>query len=863
MPEAWSENTLEHPAFLRFQSIVNTAPQRIAFVDELGAVFSYQQLAQRAAFLAALIGEGETPVALYLPYNSDMLSAMLACLALGRPYVSLDPDFPIERNLAIIKHAGVTKVLVNHDDHAKVISVVAPILNVVTGLCEKPIVIKATAKSIAYILYTSGTTGKPKGVFQNQAGLLHDVMQYSQAIAITPSDCFSGLYSAAVNGAIRDIYAALFNGATLVRINPKTVGLAGIAHSVAQRQISVFHAIPPLLRSFLNSQPEAGLLRSIRLCYIAGDRLFAADLTSLFALMPNDVEVYNGIGSTECATLYRHWKIDRNTTFTSRVVPVGYAIPERETRLHYHDDTTAEVEVLSPYLAQGYWQEPELTAKAFKTVDGRPGWRSYLTGDLINVVDNDLYRFVGRADNKQKIRGYLIDLALIEAEIRAFNGVTDVALYTDEVHEQTRLIAVLVGDAHCVSSLKAHLASQFASAVMPHQMIWFDSLPRLPNFKVDQKTLKERVLQQLNVSHFTLDSRQNFGLMSVEHALKSILVEDNVEFLPVLVLWLNVLKQPSIASLDKSFSALGGDSLDWLNFIAQLDVMLDKPFPIAAFSVELNVHQVITVLVTAGCKLHQHNAQTQETLIIVPPFVGFAWAKDFAQKISSDMRVVMVPTTAIYHPIGEAQPDLEAVVDALCLYVKTHAGKGNVHFYGVSSGAKPTFFAACRLQAQGMATGAILIGDCAPVGRPEHFASERLQAYSWLTTEIPFYNGTVVEIVATHNNDATVKPTFAYGWWQYCTQVCYLPVLASHVVCLTDPAVIDSINTLAAGHQQTGLVSNGIAPGDLLKMANNALVSGNNLQAICYYEHLFAMKLPLERFYGFNLTLARLRLQSS
>lgn len=853
MIEPWSQATLQQPAYSRFQAVVVQTPQQIAFIDEQGKTFSYQQLAQRVAFLVRLLGEGAQPVALYLPYNSDLLCAMLACLALGRPYVSLDPDFPIERNLAIIKQAGVAKVLIDSGAvQSKAISVVAPIVSVVAGLSEQTIEVKANANSIAYILYTSGTTGKPKGVFQNQRGLLHDVMQYSEAINITSTDCFSGLYSASVNGAIRDIFATLFNGATLVRINPKTAGLSGIAQAVSQKRITVFHAIPPLLRSFLNSQPAEALLQSIRVCYIAGDRLFASDLASLFTMMPPQVEVYNGIGSTECATLYRHWKISRDTPLCANVVPVGYPIADRETRLHYRDDGIAEVEVLSPYLAQGYWQDAELTTNAFKDVKGRPGWRSYLTGDLVRVVDNDLYSFVGRADNKQKIRGHLVDLSLLEAEFRSFAGITDVALLTDDEPQQPRLIAVLVGDAACENQLKTHLASQFSATIMPHHIVWLASLPRLPNFKLDQKTLKALVSSQLNISDFSQDNTEQNSKLAI--------LQGKAVYLPVLELWLQVLKQPPLALLGNSFSALGGDSLDWLNFIAQLDLMLDKPFPVEHFSVELTFQQVIDVLHRCDRKL-QHSGQAKVTLVVVPPFVGFGWANNFAEKIHPDIRLIMVPTSAIYNLIGETQPELQVVVDKLCHYIKSHVGDGIIHFYGVSSGAKPTFLAASNLQAQGMLTGAIIIGDCAPVGRAEHFASERLQAYSWLTSVIPYYQGTVVEVIATQSQDDQLKPAFVYGWWRYCSHVCYLPVVASHVACLTAAAVIETINGIEQINQHNCLLNSQIEANNLLKMANSALVSGNNLQAICYYEHLFTEHKRLKKTYGFNLGLARLRLQ--
>ncbi|MBZ9610346.1 AMP-binding protein [Rheinheimera maricola] len=852
MTEPWGDNTLNQSAFFRFKAVVSQYPQRIAFIDSKGIGIRYIQLYQRAAFLMSMLTDGDGPVALYLPYDSDLLCAMLACLALGRPYLPLDPDFPLERTLAIVKHAGVEIVLIkHHDDSAKALAVVVNVVSLCAGAVQQDISVRANADSVAYILYTSGTTGKPKGVYQNQRGLLHDVMQYSQAINISASDCFSGIYSASVNGAIRDIFAALFNGATLVRINPKETGLVGIAKVVAQTGITIFHAIPPLLRSFLNSNPNASLLRSVRLCYIAGDRLFKSDLIQLFKVLPDNAIVYNGIGSTECATLYRHWLIDRNTLIPTTIVPVGYAIAERDTRLHYCDGDLAEVEVISPYLALGYWQEPELTAKAFIDEDDKPGWRRYRPGDLVKVLDSGLYTFVGRADSKVKIRGYLVDLSLLEAELRGFSEVCDVALLTLDYDEQSQLIAVLVGNAVVEPTLKQHLTSQFSRAVVPHYFIWLDALPRLPNFKVDQKKLNTIALANL--------SREPTKIVSPGCRLYLAKDGDKDYFLPVLLLWLKTLKTPLQTDVTKSFSDLGGDSLDLLNFFAQLDLMLDKPYPLELISINATIEDVITALTTSGRSIHR-NSSAAVTLVVVPPFVGFGWAKDFAANITLDIRLVMVPTSALYNPIGEPQPELDEVVSKLCDYVNANVSGGITHFYGVSSGAKPAFFAASTLQAQGMNTGVFIVGDCAPIGRPEHFAADRLQAYSWLTDKIPRYNGPVVEIIATEDKNKHLKVFSVLGWWRYCSKIAYLPVNAEHVSCLTTADVLQLLNSLVEAKPEMFFDTSLLGVPDLLGAAKEALVLRHEALAICYYKHVFGLQPWCDKIYGFNVVLAQKRL---
>ncbi|MCC5450282.1 non-ribosomal peptide synthetase [Rheinheimera sp. UJ51] len=835
-----------------FETQVKRQPQRVAFINSQGVATTYQQLYQRAVFLQSLIPEGIGPIALYLSYDADLISAILACLALGRPYLPLDPDFPIERNLAITKHAAVASVLVNENEpNFAAFKMVAATIPLMPGQRDQPILLKAQADSVAYILYTSGSTGKPKGVYQNQRGLLHDVMQYSKATHITAHDCLSGIYSAAVNGAIRDMFAALFNGARLVRINPQETGLIGMAQQVAKTGITIFHAIPPLLRRFINSKPAANLLKSIRLCYIAGDRLFTADLQALFDLLPKETVVYNGIGSTECATLYRHWLIDRKTHIAGTVVPVGYAIDERETYLHWREQGLAEVEVQSPYLALGYWQDTELTERTFYHLPERPGWRGYRTGDLVKVLDNDLFVFVGRADSKVKIRGYLVDLSLLEAEFRRFAEVTDAALVTLDDDNETRLIAVLVGDNEKEALIKSYLSQHFSSASMPHNFVWLKALPRLPSYKLDAKKLNALVKDAL------LQKGANACVMA--HGLDLSRDAHSAYFLPVLQLWLKVLKQPDVQLLQKSFAELGGDSLDLLNFFAQLDLILDKPYPAALFSVSASIQDVLDVLRNTGRSLQQRSAEAVN-LVVVPPFVGFGWAKGFIEHLTPELRVIMVPTSALYHPIGEPQPELTDVVERLCAYLKECIAIDSVtHFYGVSSGAKPAFFAACELQKQGIKTGTFIVGDCAPVGRAEHFAAERLQAYSWLTSDIPYYHGAVVEIIAALDKTKQLKTFSSLGWWQYCSKIHYLPLLAEHVGCLTAPAVIELINRLTLDGEDEYLSTELSQINKVSMAANNALLTQQNLLAVCLYDHVVAASDNFKQIYGFNLLLARQR----
>jgi len=186
---------------------------------------------------------------------------------------------------------------------------------------------------LAYIIYTSGSTGQPKGVYQNQRNLLHDVMQYINVSEIDSNDRLSLLYSPSVNGAIRDIYGALLTGATLYTHNLITQGLSSIPRIIEKNQLTIYHSVPNIFRTGLKRKTENYSFDCVRLIYLAGDKIFKGDIEIFKELFSNDCVVYVGIGSTENATIYRQWFIDKDTKLEDELVPVGFEVPDRVMKL--------------------------------------------------------------------------------------------------------------------------------------------------------------------------------------------------------------------------------------------------------------------------------------------------------------------------------------------------------------------------------------------------------------------------------------------------------------------------------------------------------------------------------------------------
>ncbi len=492
---------LDRSVFAVFAEVAARHAGKTAVRDAAGSV-SYGELLERVTALAALLadhGERGEPVGIALPVGSGIPAAMLACLAAGRPYVPLDLRHPAERRSTILRHARCRTMLVAGETVGDPGSCRAELIDV-RGVASAPASWKPSAvpDDLAYVLYTSGSTGSPKGVVQDQRGLLHDVLQYTNSVHLSATDVCSLFYSPSVNGAIRDIYGALLNGAELCMTDLLGEGFAEALGRTGGAGMTVFHAMPPVLRSLLRVDGVEGLLRRVRLAYVAGDRFFGSDLQLLRRVMPADAFVYTGIGSTECATLYRQWFVPRDwEAGAGAVVPVGYAVADRRVLLRDADGgpvapgERGEIRVQSRHVARGYWREPELTAAAF--LDLGDGVREFRTGDCGVLRADGLLEFGGRGDRQIKVRGFRVEPGEVEAQLRAMDGVREAAVAVSESGRLLAFVEMAAGEHHGIpggDALREGLRERLPGHLVPEKVNVLARLPRLANLKVDYAALQ-------------------------------------------------------------------------------------------------------------------------------------------------------------------------------------------------------------------------------------------------------------------------------------------------------------------------------------------------------------------------------------
>ncbi|SMF93376.1 amino acid adenylation domain-containing protein [Methylomagnum ishizawai] len=576
--EPFAPEAIEQSVPTRFATIARRYADRPALLDRQRR-FSYGEVWESVGRLALrLAGAGlipGTPVGILLGHDALFPIAMLGVLRAGCGYVPLDAGFPAERNRLILAQAGIAALVTDQAHWAQAAGLLAPELpllvmddaGVAAPDCALP---EATPDSLAYILYTSGTTAAPKGVFQNHRNLLHDVMQYTNAVHLGADDRLTQCYSPSVNGAIRDIYGALLNGASLHILPPgEGVDLAGF---VRKRRITIYHSVPVVFRHLVRDLDPGQGFDEVRIVYIAGDRLDGGDVAAFKRHFPLGGWLYTGIGATEAATLYRHRFIGHATPIEPERVPVGHAIPDREMLLLGPEgDPVAtgeigEIHVESRHIALGYWNAPALTAERFVPHPRDPGVRRYRTGDLGRLRPDGLLEFLGRADHQLKIQGHRVEPAAIEAILKTHPGVAEAAVLGRPTpgSGEPRLVgywttATAPDAGPDAAALKAFLRERLPPYMVPVRLARIEALPLLPNFKIDRAALAQ--LDPPAPPETVLPTTP------LGWSLKR--------------LWENLLGLDAIG-MDDDFFELGGNSLLAFTLVTRITQALGRELPLVA-----------------------------------------------------------------------------------------------------------------------------------------------------------------------------------------------------------------------------------------------------------------------------------------
>jgi amino acid adenylation domain-containing protein len=692
-PRAW----LDRPIFEIFAEVASAHADRIA-IDDGETILTYREVHERARDLAWSIArhvDVGAPVAIALPESAAYPVAVLAALAAGRPIVALDLSAPRARNALILHEAEPQAIVVDPSTRAAVLEMAPTLAQIDMGARgeeRRGPAPTASPDDIAFIVYTSGSEGRPKGVYHAQRNILHKTVQRITWAHFSAADRTLQLFPGSSSAAQRDILAPLLTGARMYIVDLKRKGLQEVVRTVVRGRITLFRSQPYLFRRLLGLCRDASLFQYVREVDLAGDPAFPSDLALFHRFFPRDCLFTLTLASTEAGTTC-HWYVPRDKAFDRPIVPIGYVIPDYEVALVGEDGRpvprgeVGELLITSRYVALGYWKDAARTRNSFATAPGDPKARTVRSGDLGRMRADGLIELVGRKGRQIKIRGQRVEPAEVEATIRLNPAVKEAAVITrggDEFAEIVAYVEMEKSAALTAAALGAWLAERLPQAMRPRHIFFLDELPQLSNFKLDIHALYE--LDRAAVAAPHIEEAAPAPTRRLADPAIAAAVGDE---------WRRLFGDALFAA-DRSWEGSGGDSLKALELIFALEVKLGRPVPMSLLGPATRPSDLIALLDRAG------DGPVHPDLFFFPGWRGpILHEMRFVQAVEKKFGVKVLD----YPPLDPVrlQPfDLTMIVDACLTAVRAAARDGApLRLLGYSYGAQIAFECARRLNEEG------------------------------------------------------------------------------------------------------------------------------------------------------------------
>jgi acyl-coenzyme A synthetase/AMP-(fatty) acid ligase len=580
--EYFDDYWIARPIIERFEYIVARHGERIA-VDDGNTRLTYRELMRASMHLALRIHvlvPPRAPIGVLLPNSALLAVAALAALAAGRPFVPMDGNYPTARNEQIMAEAGVRTLLTEPADAetAKAFTAV-PQLDLAASLAggaESGLVGMAIAAGPAMILYTSGTTGRPKGICHDQRWISLGVAQFTNSCHVNADDRIILLSSVLTPIGIRNLFAALLNGAALIIADLRKLGTHGVLHTLWHQRITICSTIPVLMREIMHAKDARDSLAGLRLIRLSSDSTHFSDIARLRAVLPSSCHIRVAYACTEMGPVFQ-WFVPPDWTADGPQMPCGYLMPETFIALASdegapsHDGQVGELMVKSRYLALGLWQNGCLQPGPFREDPADPSFRVLHTGDLLRLREDGLAEFIGRKDRQVKIRGLRVNPGEVEHALRRCQGVADAVVTGSHDDESgTSLVAYVVpsrpAGTSFVHDLQAAIANHLPGHMRPTHVHVVSEIPLLPSFKPDsagaaQSSIVTAGIREMRQPAVVLSDRVN---KAVSRA------------------WTRVLRRQSFDS-NEHWDEAGGDSLKALRLWLVIEEALGVQLPFEAF----------------------------------------------------------------------------------------------------------------------------------------------------------------------------------------------------------------------------------------------------------------------------------------
>ena len=498
------ERSLPH----RFEQVVTAhghrlavgLPQRNVTYAELDA------MANRVAHaILAERGDVAEPVALLLEQGLSQIVGLLGVLKAGKFYVVLEPTHPRARNEYILADAG-PAVLIAETATREIARDLAPDRMCVLDIDALGATEASSSPSLtlgpdrpAYILYTSGSTGQPKGVLATHRAVLHEMVRVTDLFHVCPEDRQTLLRSCGFSGAQRDVHGSLLNGASVHPLNLDAEGLTRLATWLHEQEITTFRAVVSVFRALMATARDTERFPDVRLVHTGGEAVNTSDVRLFARRFPHDAVFASGLGITEAGTVAHYVPDPTLAGVSDGLLPVGY--PTAGVELLLLDErgepvgpgAIGEIAVRSRYLASGYWRRPELTAARFLPDPHGGDARIYLTGDLGLRRPDGCVEYHGRQDFQVKVRGVRVEVGEVEAALLSLGDLREaVVVAREDAPGECRLVGYVVAaepPGPTPAVLRRALADRLPALMVPSTFVRLSAMPLSAVGKVDRGAL--------------------------------------------------------------------------------------------------------------------------------------------------------------------------------------------------------------------------------------------------------------------------------------------------------------------------------------------------------------------------------------
>lgn len=580
-----------------FKKALNTDPNKTALLYG-DKNTSYKELDEQseciAQFVNDLLGGKAGIIGLMIDRSPVLVATMLGILRAGSAYLPFDKEYPLERMRGIALDAGCKIILTDTDEHPDIAG--CKFINVsgeITNTNSKKLVIPKP-NDLAYVIYSSGTTGKPKGIMIEHAAIINLLYFYNERYNINENTRIVQLTNCVIDIAFQEIFSALVNGLTLyIPLREESRDKDRFIQYLEEHRINFIQLIPDMLSVYLQDIPKLPYLEQI-LC--GGDKL-SDNLKD--AIVAKGYTLYNVYGQTETAidTVGGVCIAEMATKFNDYVPNYDVFILD-EFGNFCPEYVPGEICTGGEGLARGYLNNPGLTAQKFVPHPFKANVRIYKTGDMGRRFPDGSIELLGRKDDQVKIRGYRIELSEIEHALEAHPEIESAVVKVFERSVEKDLVAYYISKSNLdIASIRSYLLGIKPSYMLPSHYLRMDKFPLNAGGKVDRKKLP-----------------RPDGSLSGENGV--FVAPRNETERRIIQIWKTILAVEKVGITD-SFFEIGGDSIKILRLMTELRKQLRIKVSFADIYKNSTIEQLMAHLAANGDLIEEQNRKQAENKQVI------------------------------------------------------------------------------------------------------------------------------------------------------------------------------------------------------------------------------------------------------